>query len=78
MSKIMHSDRQYNVRRQCETKPGPNRAKGWLADHTTLAGRLGFGVFSKSIFNTCQLQSARRVSDVEKAVLPQILAAQPC
>jgi hypothetical protein len=30
-----------------------------------------FGVFSKSVINTCQLKSARRVSNVSKAVLPQ-------
>jgi hypothetical protein len=51
--------------------PGPVRAKGWPAD------RPGFAVFSKSIFNTCQLKSARRVSNVGKVVLPQSLASRP-
>jgi hypothetical protein len=40
-----------------------------------LVGRPRFGTFSKYVFNMCQLKSARRVSNVGKAVLPQILAA---
>jgi hypothetical protein len=44
---------------------------------TPLVGRPGFGIFLKSVFNTCQLKSARRVSNVGKVVLPQILAARP-
>jgi hypothetical protein len=31
MSKIRHSHRQYDMRRQRGTKPVPNRAKGWPA-----------------------------------------------
>jgi hypothetical protein len=59
MSKIGHSHRQCGTKRRCGTKPVPNRAKGWPAGHTSLASRPGFGVFSKSIFNTCQLKLAR-------------------
>jgi hypothetical protein len=42
-----------------------------------LVGRPGFGVFSKSIFDTCQLKSARRLSIVGKVVLPQSLPTRP-
>jgi hypothetical protein len=40
-----------------------------------LASRPRFAIFSKSVFNTCQLKSATRVSNVGKAVLPQSLVA---
>jgi hypothetical protein len=43
------------------------------AGPTPLIGRPGLGIFLKSIFNTCQPKSARRVSNVGKAVLPQSL-----
>jgi hypothetical protein len=42
-----------------------------------MVGGPGSGVFFKSVFNTCQLKSARRVSNVGKAVLPQNLATRP-
>jgi hypothetical protein len=42
-----------------------------------VADKPGFGIFLKSVFNTCQLKSARRVSIVGKAVLPQSLVARP-
>jgi hypothetical protein len=77
MSKTRGSHRQYDTRGRCGTKPGPSQAKVGLADPTPLAGRPGFGIFSKSIFNMCQLKSARRVSNVGKAVLSQSLAVRP-
>jgi hypothetical protein len=42
-----------------------------------LAGRPGFGAFLKSIFNMCQLKSARRVSNLGNAVMPQKLVTRP-
>jgi hypothetical protein len=89
MSKIIHSHRQYDMRRRHGRKPGPNRAKGWpaepgpnrakgwLADHTSLADRPEFGIFLKSVFNTCQPKLARTVSNMGMVVLPQNLAARP-
>jgi hypothetical protein len=53
------------------------QAKGWPAGHTSLADRLGLGVFLKSAFNTCQTKLTRSVSNMGKAVLPQSLAARP-
>jgi hypothetical protein len=51
--------------------------KAWAQSSQSGAGRLGFDVFSKSVFNMCRLKLARRVSNVGKVVLPQSLAAQP-
>jgi hypothetical protein len=72
ISKTRGNHRQYDTRGQSGTKLGPSRAKVGLAGPTSFAGRPGFGVFLKSVFSTCQLKSARRVSNVGKAVLPQI------
>jgi hypothetical protein len=66
MSKTKGSHRQYDMRGWCGTKPGPIRATVGTTDPTSLAGRPGFGIFLKSIFNTCQLKLVRRVSNVGK------------
>jgi hypothetical protein len=77
MSKTRGRNRQYDTRGRCGTKPEPSRAKVGPVGPTPLAGRPGFGIFSKSVFNTCQHKSVRRVTIVGKVVLPQSLVAQP-
>jgi hypothetical protein len=54
MSKIRHSHREYDMRRSCGTKPGPNRAKVGPANPPSLADWLGVGAFLNSALSTCQ------------------------
>jgi hypothetical protein len=77
MSKIRGVHGQYDVKRQCDTRPRPSRPKVGPAGPTPFSGRLGPGAFPKTVFTMCQSKLIRGVSNVGEAVERLNLAREP-